>query len=80
ETIWHESVDYLHRPTSLTKSEVIYQSDGSVRFVVAKQNPGVDNWLDPMGVNRGFMTFRWLDSHDQTVAKPKVKLIKISEL
>jgi hypothetical protein len=33
-----------------------------------------------MGVNRGFMTFRWLDSHDQTVAKPKVKLIKISEL
>jgi len=42
ETIWHESVDYLYRPVSLTKSQVTYRPDGRVRFVIAKHNPGVE--------------------------------------
>ncbi len=80
ETIWHETVDYLHRPSSLTKAEVRHRPDGSVRFVIAKTNPGVDNWLDSMGMNRGFMTFRWLEARDQVVASPQLKRIKLSEL
>ncbi len=80
ETIWHETVDYLHRPASLTKSDVRHRPDGSVRFVIAKHDPGVDNWLDPMGVNRGFMTFRWLDSRNQAVATPQPRRVKLSEL
>lgn len=80
ESIWHESVDYLHRPTSMTKSDVVYNSDGSVRFVLSKENPGVNNWLDPVGVNRGFMTFRWLEPENNNVPSPQIKLLKLSEL
>jgi hypothetical protein len=80
ETIWHESVDYLYRPTSLSKSDVSYRADGSVRFVIAKENPGVDNWLDAQGVNRGFMTFRWLDARDQAIASPQLNVVKLSAL
>jgi len=80
ETIWHETVDYRHRTASLTKTEVKYRPDGSVRFVISKQDPGVDNWLDSMGVNRGFMTFRWVEGREQDLASPQVKLVKLSEL
>ncbi len=80
ETVWHETVDYLHRSASLTKSEVKHRPDGSVRFVIAKADPGVDNWLDAMGVNRGFMTFRWLDGRDQGLAHPQSRLVKLGEL
>lgn len=80
ETVWHETVDYLHRPVSLTKSEVVVRPDGRVRFVIAKENPGVDNWLDSMGVNRGFMTFRWLEPEDENVSRPEVQLVKLHEL
>ncbi len=80
ETIWHETVDYLHRPASLTKADVTYRPDGRVRFVIAKSDPGVDNWLDSMGVNRGFMTFRWLDARDEDIPDPQLKLVKRSEL
>lgn len=80
ETIWHESVDYLHRPTSLTKSSVKYRADGSVRFVISPRDPGVDNWLDPMGVNRGFMTFRWLEARDKDLSEPQLKLVKLDQL
>lgn len=80
ESIWHESVDYLHRPTSLSKADVVYHDNGRVTFVLAKQNPGVENWLDPVGVNRGFMTFRWLEGRDKTVDSPLLQVVKLADL
>ena len=48
ESRWHETHDYLHRPTSLTLSEVEYGADGSVEFVVAHQDPGHLTGLIPV--------------------------------
>lgn len=80
ESRWHEIIDYLHRPVSLTKDEVTYRADGSVRFVIAHRNPGVDNWLDTSGHNFGFITFRWLDGKYEDVPLPTLKVVKVDSL
>jgi hypothetical protein len=80
ESRWHETHDYLHRPTSLTLSEVEYGADGSVEFVVAHQDPGHPNWLDTSGYQFGFMTFRWLDSKGAAVSLPQAKVVKWDQL
>lgn len=80
ETHWHESVEYLHRPTSRTLENVTTSADGKVRFVIAQRDPGVPNWLDPMGNERGFMTLRWLDARGAAVPPPVVTRVKLTEL
>jgi hypothetical protein len=80
ETHWHETVDYLHRPTSRTLDEVAVDADGRVRFVIAQEDPGVPNWLDPMGNERGYMTLRWLDARGAVVPAPVVTRVKSTEL
>ncbi|MBW2725805.1 MAG: DUF1214 domain-containing protein [Deltaproteobacteria bacterium] len=80
ETHWHESVDYLYRPTSRTLEDVTTDSDGKVRFVIAQRDPGVPNWLDPMGNERGFMTLRWLDARGAAVPVPVVTRVELNDL
>jgi hypothetical protein len=80
ETHWHESVDYLYRSTSRTLDNVTVDADGKVRFVIAQRNPGVPNWLDPMGNERGFMTLRWLDARGMAVPAPVVTRVELAAL
>jgi len=80
ETHWHESIDYLYRTTSRTLENVTPDAAGKVKFVIAQQDPGVANWLDPMGNERGFMTFRWLDARSAAVPLPIVTRVKLTEL
>ena len=48
-----------------------YRDDGSVRLVVAHENPGADNWIDTAGHRRGTMCWRWIraDAHPQPSAR-----------
>lgn len=80
ETHWHETVDYRHRTTSRTLENVTTDADGKVRFVIAHRDPGAPNWLDPMGNERGFMTFRWLDARGLPVPPPRVTRVKLTDL
>ncbi|MBW2268582.1 MAG: DUF1214 domain-containing protein [Deltaproteobacteria bacterium] len=80
ETHWHETVEHLYRPTSRTLEDVTAEADGKVRFVIAHRDPGVPNWLDPMGNERGFMTLRWLDARDATVPTPVITRVPLAEL
>tara|TARA_A100001234_G_scaffold212577_1_gene214238 strand:- start:224 stop:1429 length:1206 start_codon:yes stop_codon:yes gene_type:complete len=80
ESRWHETADYLHRPTSMTLDEVNYNEDGSVEFIVAHKDPGHPNWLDTSGHNFGFITLRWLDALDEDVPMPELEVINWSDL
>ena len=80
ESRWHETADYLHRPTSMTLDEVNYSEDGSVEFIVAHKDPGHPNWLDTSGHNFGFITLRWLDAMDEDVPMPELQVINLSDL
>jgi hypothetical protein len=80
ETRWHETLDYLHRSTSLTKDNVSYSADGTIQFIVAHKNPGVPNWLDTSSHNFGFITFRWLDGKYEDVPMPTTRIVKFADL
>ena len=58
--IWMESLDYRYFPITLNKSSATCQDDGSVRIVVAHADPGVPNWIDTCGHDRGTMCWRWV--------------------
>jgi len=62
ENIWHECIDPRRRRSSLTNASAIPTSEGLVRIVVSASDPGVDNWLDTGGRQRGFVIVRWLDN------------------
>ncbi|MCY4425714.1 MAG: DUF1214 domain-containing protein [Halieaceae bacterium] len=62
---WHECVDYMTQPVSLTNAHANYRADGSVRIVVSEQRPEnfpeSANWLSTLGRDRGYLVFRWMD-------------------
>jgi hypothetical protein len=56
--VFFSSMDFLYRPVSYTPSRVSTDSDGKVRLVLAHDDPGVHNWLDTQGFERGNLTYR----------------------
>lgn len=57
-TLWHESHRALTDPVTLTSSEARRNPDGSVRFVLAREDPGHPNWIKTFGHERGFLILR----------------------
>jgi hypothetical protein len=56
---WWESLDYADRQTSLTADQSSLSSDGAYYHVVAHRDPGVANWLDTDGFQRGVIFMRY---------------------
>lgn len=56
--VFFNSMDYLYRPVSYTPSRTKVDRDGRVRLVMAHRDPGVHNWLDTQGFERGNLTYR----------------------
>lgn len=75
---WLESLDYRYFPVHLNKHTAKYKPDGSVKIVVAKTNPGVENWLDTCSRNEGTMCVRWIRA--ETHPTPQTKLVKLVDL
>lgn len=75
---WLESLDYRFFRVHLNSHTAVPEADGSVRIVVAHQDPGLPNWLDPCGHRQGAMCWRWIraESHPQ----PRTRVVKLSEL
>jgi hypothetical protein len=58
-TVWYTSLDYLHHQTSLNHAQAQVDPDGMIRIVVAEHDPGVANWVERLGHDRGYLQFRW---------------------
>jgi hypothetical protein len=56
---WYVSTDYEHYQSSLTKAQSQADPDGRFRYVVSTRNPGIANWLDTTGHDKGVMMLRW---------------------
>lgn len=61
---WGESLDYANHQSSLNGFQAEADDDGVVRYVIAATDPGVPNWLDTTGLQKGFMSFRWTYTAD----------------
>lgn len=56
---WMESLDFRFHQMNLNKYTAVYRPSGGLRVVVAHDDPGVANWLDPAGHRRGTLMWRW---------------------
>ena len=75
---WMESLDYRYYRIDVNHHGARTEDDGSVRLIVAHEDPGVGNWLDTAGHSRGTMCLRWIraDKHPQ----PTTRVVKQAEL
>ncbi len=75
---WMESLDYRHFTIHTNKHLAHYEGDGSVRLVVAHEDPGLPNWIETAGHMSGTMCFRWVRAEEHP--QPRTRLAKLSSL
>lgn len=61
-THWMESFEYAHRQTSMSAAQSHLGSDGKYRYVISAVDPGVPNWLDTEGHDKGILFLRYQGS------------------
>lgn len=76
---WWESLDYVNHRSSLNGHQAVPSSDGRYRLVIALRDPGVPNWLDPVGHREGTIIYRY-QLAAQANRIPVARLVKLSEL
>ncbi|MCA9696005.1 MAG: hypothetical protein KC431_00685, partial [Myxococcales bacterium] len=75
---WMESLDYRYFPIHVNKHTAKYEEDGSVRIIVAHEDPGFGNWIDTTGHESGTMCFRWVRAKEHP--KPRTRVVDAGEL
>ena len=70
--VFFNSMDYLYRPVSYTPSRTKADADGRIRLVIAHRDPGVHNWLDTQGFERGNLTYRHMLEGEPTVLNTRM--------
>ncbi len=77
---WMESLDYRSRQVTVNASTVRLESDGTVRIVIADEDPGVGNWMDTAGHSHGTMGLRWVRASADVRPQTKVVDVDLSSL
>jgi hypothetical protein len=75
---WMESLDYRYHRIHLNKHSAVHDADGSVRIVVAHEDPGLPNWITTVGRRHGTMCLRWI--HAESHPRPGIRLVKLADL
>jgi hypothetical protein len=78
DNYWMESLDYRFHRIHVNKHTAEYEADGSVRLVVAHEDPGVPNWIETTGHSRGTMCFRWIRAKE--TPQPKTRVVPFAEI
>jgi len=69
------TVDWANRQSSLNEAQARIDTDGKLRVVISRQDPGVQNWMDKADNPWGIIQMRWkepTDAPDATVTRCKV--------
>lgn len=66
------SMDFLYRPVSYTPSRAAVDGDGKIRVVLSHDDPGVHNWMDTQGFERGHVTYRHMLEGEPAVLDARV--------
>jgi hypothetical protein len=61
DPLWN-AIDWLNHQSSLNGGQARIDSDGKFRAVIALDDPGVPNWLDPGGWREGSIMLRWTEA------------------
>lgn len=68
--LWN-TLDFANRQTSLNLGQLDREPDGSIRLVLAHEDPGVANWLDTLGQRRGVILLRFTYPAVEMVGRPE---------
>ena len=68
---WWETLDYSHHKSSINGFQAVPDVDGKFRAVIARRDPGVPNWLDPIAWNTGLMLIRWYRADSELAVRPE---------
>jgi hypothetical protein len=77
-TWWWEAIDFTARQSSLNHAQAQLDADGVVRLVVAHEDPGVPNWLDAAGHERGTLIARFVMA--EAAPAFRARTVKLGEL
>jgi hypothetical protein len=73
---WMESLDYRYFTICINKASAVYESDGSVKIIIAHADPSHPNWLNTCGHSEGTMCWRWYRLKEgEKAVEPKCKII-----
>jgi hypothetical protein len=81
--VWTLSPDPVFHLASLNKSQALPNPDGTVTYVVSLNDPGIHNWIDPVGMSEGWMLTRWQGvppAIDPASLIRSVKTVKLADL
>lgn len=73
-----EARDWHLRQTSLNGHQARIDDDGVFRAVICHQDPGVPNWLDAGGHERGLIAIRYFRA--STTPIPTIRRVKLAQL
>lgn len=81
-SVWYTSLPYADHQTSLNGSQAQVDPDGTIRIVVAETDPGVANWVERLGHDRGYLQFRWqrLDRDLAPEDGPTMQVVKVADV
>jgi len=77
-TWWWEAIDFTSRQSSLNHAQAQLDADGVFRGVIAHEDPGVANWLDTAGHERGTLIARFVMAEESP--EVRARTVKRSEL
>lgn len=74
--------DYWKHTSNMNNAQGIPNEDGSTTYVISVQDPGVHNWLDPVGFHELLVVHRWQGLPSPLTEEPWVKShwVKLSQL
>jgi hypothetical protein len=78
DSYWMESLDYRWFNVHVNKHTAVPEADGSVRIVVAHEDPGLPNWITTSGHAEGTMCLRWVRADAHPV--PRTRVVKLADL
>lgn len=77
---WFRTIDYWKRQSCMNNSQSTPNPDGSVTYVVAQEDPGVANWLDPCGFEHLLVVNRWQGMCGGAEPSASGKLVALKDL
>lgn len=77
DMVWN-SIDWMNHQSSLNGGQARLDTDGKFRAVIALDDPGVPNWLDPGGNREGAIMLRWTEASSGPV--PTLRAVPQAEL
>jgi hypothetical protein len=69
-----ESLDYRYYNICISKGNATIEKDGSIKVIVAHQDPGLPNWIETAGHNEGTMCWRWYKPLGENIPQPKTRV------